>query len=83
MTGSRELYIIAVDFMTDFLATFATGLGVGVAGSSAVVAPPIPTKWMVYVACIGGLVTALRGLKRNLTQPVVPSSVPPSAPVTG
>lgn len=77
MTDSRRLYVIAVDFMTDFLATFATGIGVGVAGSTDYSVPAVPSKWMIYVACMGGLVTALRGLKKNLSDPVVP--VTPSA----
>ncbi len=71
--ASRALFVLAVDFMSDFLTAFGTGIGVGAAGSATASLPPVPSRWMVYVAILGGLVTSLRGLKRNLTNPVIPA----------
>jgi hypothetical protein len=74
------VFILFVDFMSDFLATFATGIGVGVAGSANTASSPVPSRWMVYVAVLGGFVTAFRGIKRNLTNLV--TSVTPVTSVS-
>lgn len=82
MFDARTIFILAVSFLTDFLAGLATGLGAGQAGAAvgngslALAVSQIPSKYVVLIAIVGGLLAGLRGLQKNLAEPVAsPSSI--------
>lgn len=78
MFDARTLLTLAVSFLTDFSATFMTGL----TGGGLATGTTIPSKYVVLSSAGGGLVLALRGLQKNLSAPVPPMPDPVTKPTT-
>ncbi|HJR01820.1 MAG TPA: hypothetical protein VKA83_09325 [Methylomirabilota bacterium] len=71
MYDKQTLFNLAVDFVSDFFTAFLTSMGVGTAGGTvAAQTLTVPTGWILLLAVCGSLVSALRGLKKNLSQSV-------------
>lgn len=78
MFDARTIFTLAVSFLTDFFAGLVTGLGGGVIATNGTVSSTgmvLPGKAVWVFAIMGALVAALRGLQKNLAEPVASPAV--------
>lgn len=76
MFDARTVFTLTVSFMTDFFQGLITGLGGGVLAANGANAltgtyvPVLPNKAVWVFAIMGAILAALRGLQKNLAEPV-------------